>query len=203
MNRFARVADKVAKMFVAGVSIGVKGYDPKDVYWVEMQLGQALFGFDRKQINIDTDGNTSPSDYTGTINIYVQDPEIVNAVVHKAWDVVTHLQLVGIRGKVRQDVSRMTKGPVVRVDVESNKDSEFVDLMDTHITYSTWRSVLDWMGFTSKNEEAGSMPIQEYLSAYQKPADFAGKQKEAMFARQIAEMAKAALRRGYREISWS
>jgi hypothetical protein len=204
MNRLAVIADKVAKSITAGVSIGVKDFSPKDMSWIENQLHDTLREFNRDDVRIDADGTTNYSEFTGTLNIYCRDEEVAKLVFHKADDFVTHLRhLTGIVGKVRQDMSRMYKQPTVRVDIEMNKDEEFADMMSTSIMYSRWRLILNWLGLPHVNEEHGSMPIREYLEAYKTPGDFEGKEREAVFARQIALMAQAALKRGYKEISWA
>ena len=203
MNRLAVIADRVAKSVTAGILVGVKGFAPKDIFWVETRFSEGMRDFGRN-VRVTEDGRTSALEFTGTINIYVVDESLVKLVLSRADDIMTHLgHIFKIIGRVRQDVSQMTKQAVIRVEIQQNPDEEFSELIETSITYSTWRSILDWLGFNDVNEEHGSMQISDYLHSYFKPGDFEGKQKEAVFARQIAVMGKAAMKRGYKEISWA
>jgi len=200
MDRYANLADKVAKSFVAGVGIYVKGHNPLDLGWVSSQLSQNLRQFGNK-IEVAFDGNSSFSDVTGTINIYVNDPALAEKVRHSAWDVVSHLGSVGIDAKVRPDVSKQRGGPVIRVDVMRN--AEKGGLESTSITYSTWREILNALGLVDEDEQVGTMPIHEYLSAVSvKQNELQANNRLNRFAQQIADMARKAMTRGYKEISW-
>ena len=202
MNRLSCIADKVARNLTSGVEISIRGYNPTDLGWVMHQLYQGLRDFGRK-IDIQPDGTTSTEDFTGTINIYVKDPEDVNNVRVSAWDVIGHFGLVGIDAKVRQDVSKMRNMPVVRVDVMKN--SEQGGLEGTNITYSTWREILDHLGLTDEDEQAGSMPINIYLSAaitHPKEEYENDMNRLNRYIGQISDMAKKAKARGYKDIVW-
>lgn len=203
MNRLSSIADRVARSRMAGVSVGIKDYEAKDMYWLKSQLYQALHEFGHN-IDIDTDGNTSVVDYKGTLNIYIKNPEIVEKVLRKTEDFAGHFGMVGMRGKVRQDMSNSRNIPVVRVDIESNEDEKFTGLTDTSMMYSTWREILDYLGFDKVNEESGNMPIHHYLYAMKdKSYSVWPDNKLKAFAWQIADMCREALNHGYKDISWA
>jgi hypothetical protein len=199
----ASVASKIARSLTAGVSVFVKDFKSKDMSSIEMNIRKGLKGFGEQNYRVDLDGGTSSDDYTGTVNVYVNNPDSADMIFRDLSDWVEHLHLVGINGRVRLETSKSTQGPVIRVEIIKNEDEKFNGLVSTNITYSTWRSVLNWLGFNETHEESGSMPIRDYLAAYKRPADFTGKAKEAVFARQIAMMATAALKHGYKEIAWA
>lgn len=200
----ASVASKIARSLTAGVSVYVKDFKSKDMDSIERNIRQGLKGFGEQNYRVDLDGGTDSDDHTGTVNIYVNNPDFTDKIFRDLSDWIGHLHLVGINGRVRLETSKSTQGPVVRVEIIKNEDEKFGGMSSTNITYSTWRSVLNWLGFSGDvDEQAGSMPIRDYLAAYKRPADFSGKAKEAVFARQIAMMATTALKHGYKEIAWA
>jgi hypothetical protein len=199
----ASVANKIARSLLAGVSVFVKDFKSKDMLSIEQNIQKGLKGFGEQNYRVELDGGTYSDDHTGTVNVYVNNPDFADKIFRDLSDWVGHLHLVGINGRVRLETSKSTQGPVVRVEIIKNEDEKFGGMSSTDITYSTWRSVLDWLGLDAVAEESGSMPIRDYLAAYKHPADFSGKAKEAVFARQIAMMATTALKHGYKEIAWA
>ena len=138
------------------------------------------------------------------MNVYVKNPDFADKIFRDLSNWVGHLHLVGINGRVRLETSKSTQGPVVRVEIIKNEDEKFGNMESTSITYSTWRLVLDWLGFSGDvDEQVGSMPIRDYLAAFRHPAPHYADDKVAVFAQQIARMATTALKHGYKEIAWA
>jgi hypothetical protein len=204
MDRTSRLADRVARSVIAGVSVGVKDYKSKDMGWIQESIQRGLRGFGERNYHVDLDGGTYDEQHTGTVNVYVDSPDFTQKIFDDLSSWVRHMSYAGVYGSVKLDTSRTTHGPVVRVEIVKNDDEKFYGMESTGITYSTWRMVLDWLGFSGDvDEQAGSMPIRDYLAAFRRPATSDVPDKVAVFAQQIARMATNALKHGYREISWA
>jgi len=193
---------KVARQVMAGVSVSIGGFSPRNMWWIMSELNTVLARKYGHTITADLDGGTDVEAFKGVINFYL--PADFTDMAEVANEVARLMNGIGngIRGQVKTDRSKMYAVPVIRVVVTANPDEKFSAIRTSSMTYTTWGRILEGLGLNAKYDvKNDEMPSSEYVRAYL--ANIQSMNSDlVIFARQILKMATAADRHGYKTIVW-
>jgi hypothetical protein len=201
----ARELLKIAREMVAGVSVGIGGFNPLDMseilfHHVMGPVAKAM-GSDWHPQKADYDGGTRPSGFTGTLNIYIDNDDQMAKVLQALKGVFRDLDEKGVKLAIKKDTSRMTEGDVLRIIVRANPEAKYEKMGQTevHMTETTWGQILDAAGL-NVSSQAGDLPLRQVQKALEQAET--DDSKVSRFMNVVINIAKIGQKLGYKSMSW-
>jgi len=191
---------------VAGVSVSISGFNPLNMSeilynYVTEPVAKAM-GPAWDMTKATYDGGTSPSGFTGTLNIYIDNDDQMAKVLQALRGVFRDLEERGVKVAIKKDKSRMTDGDVIRFTVRANSEAKYEKMGQTelHMTVTTWSQMLNAAGLQGVNAMAGSASVREMERAFDsaKTSDM----KLSRYIDIIKNIIDVAKKLGYKELFW-
>jgi len=201
----ARELLKLARDMVAGVSVGIDGFNPLDMSEILFQhvmepVAKAM-GSEWHPQKADYDGGTNPSGFTGTLNIYIDNDEQMAKVLPVLKDVSRDLDKKGVKVVLKKDKSRMNEGDVIRLIVKANSEAKYEKMGQTeiHMTQTSWSRILEAAGLDD-DSMAGDLPLRQIQRALERAST--DDMKLNRFINVVINIAKIGQKLGYKSMSW-
>ena len=197
---------RLAREMVAGVSVSISGFNPLNMSeilynYVTEPVAKAM-GPAWDMTKATYDGGTSPSGFTGTLNIYIDNDDQMAKVLQALRGVFRDLEERGVKVAIKKDKSRMTDGDVIRFTVRANSEAKYEKMGQTelHMTVTTWSQMLNAAGLQGVNAMAGSASVREMERAFDsaKTSDM----KLSRYIDIIKNIIDVAKKLGYKELFW-
>jgi hypothetical protein len=170
----ARELLKIAREMVAGVSVGIGGFNPLDMseilfHHVMGPVAKAM-GSDWHPQKADYDGGTRPSGFTGTLNIYIDNDD---------------------------QMAKVLQALIVRANPEAKYEK--MGQTEVHMTETTWGRILDAAGL-NVSSQAGDLPLRQVQKALEQAET--DDSKVSRFMNVVINIAKIGQKLGYKSMSW-